>query len=324
VANLGDNQNFIININKPEGITSFDVVSRIRRLFKIKRVGHCGTLDPFASGVLPVCVGKATAAVRYMDTYDKRYSVEAGFGKKTDTQDITGKVIDEREISAEELSGIKNSDFAVLRQAIEKIKVIETQVPPMYSAIKVDGTPLYKLARQGIEIQRNPRRVKIYEINVMEFVAKEVLCAKLDILCSKGTYIRTICDDLGEMTGYFGHAKSLCRTACGPFKLEESISLSDLENLLSVNSPIEDIIKSCSAIVDIPFALSGYESVVLSKENAKRLIQGQKINADILIQGNDPLCIYDDKNIWIGVARQTPENGIIKAERIFADVQNYK
>jgi tRNA pseudouridine55 synthase len=315
--------NFIININKPEGITSFDVVSRIRRLFKIKRVGHCGTLDPFASGVLPVCVGKATAAVRYMDTYDKRYSVEAVFGKKTDTQDITGKVIDKRELSIEELDKIMNSDFADLRDAIEKIKITETQMPPMYSEIKIDGTPLYKLARQGIEIERNLRKVKIYEINIVDINAKELISARLDIHCSKGTYIRTICDDLGEMTGYFGYAKSLCRTACGPFKIEESVSLEDLENMLSENPDIDDIVKSCSAIVDIPYALAGYKSIVLSRENAKKLIQGQKISVEDDITGTDPICVYDEKNIWIGVARQTPETGIIKAERIFADVQNY-
>ena len=258
-----------------------------------------------------------------MDTYDKKYLVEVIFGKKTDTQDITGKVIYEREISDEEMKEIVLSDFSVLREAIEKIKQSGSQVPPMYSAIKIDGTPLYKLARQGLEIERKPRNIKIYNIDIKEINTADKLSAKLDIYCSKGTYIRTICDDLGEMTGYYGYAKSLCRTACGPFRIEDSISLQELEDLITNSSDPDELIKSCSSIVDIPYALSEYESIVLSEEYARRLIQGQKVRVENKIEGAYPLCVYDDKNNWIGIARQTIEHGIIKAERIFADVQNY-
>lgn len=318
-----DNLSFIVNVNKPEGITSFDVVSRIRRLFKIKRVGHCGTLDPFASGVLPVCVGKATAAVHYMDSYDKGYKVSVVFGKRTDTQDKTGAVVEERQFSKRELDEMILTDFAVLRKAAEDIKHITKQTPPMYSAIKKDGIPLYKLARQGIEVERNARDIKIHEINITGISTDENFGADIEILCSKGTYIRTICDDLGLLTGYLGYAKSLCRTSCGPYKIQEAADLQYLENKFKDKPLSTDALKSCKSITDIPFALSGYKSIVLSRDDSKKLIQGQKIRVKQQDSDTGPILVYDNCGIWIGVAKNTSDNEIIKAERIFVDVQNY-
>lgn len=206
----------IFNIYKPLGITSHQVVSRVRRILNTKRVGHTGTLDPEAQGVLPICVGKGTKAAGILTDSDKRYSTVISFGTATDTQDATGKVIKECN---------KIPTLQELNLALEHFTGNVEQLPPMYSAVKVQGKKLYELARQGLEIERKERTVTIYEIVLREYNKNE---AMLDISCSKGTYIRTLCNDIGIFLGTFAHMKVLTRTKSAGFSIENSITLEQL------------------------------------------------------------------------------------------------
>lgn len=207
----------ILNINKPEGWSSFDVVKKIRNHLKVKKVGHAGTLDPFATGVLLICTGKATKKVSQLMGQKKEYVTEIELGKTTDTYDCTGVVVKE------------TTDVNINREKVEQICqrfVGESyQIPPMYSAIKVGGKRLYQLARQGKTIARTPRKICIYEMEVLDF---ENPIIKLRVVCSKGTYLRSLAFDIGELTGYGAHLKSLVRTRIGNFHIESSYSINEL------------------------------------------------------------------------------------------------
>lgn len=209
--------NGIINIYKEAGFTSFDVVAKMRGILKIKKIGHTGTLDPDAVGVLPVCVGNGTKLVELFADHDKEYVAELMLGVATDTQDLSGTVIKESsvEVTTEQVE-------AVVRSFVGDCM----QVPPMYSALKVNGQKLCDLARAGKEVEREARKVTFHEI---EILSMELPVVKLRVKCSKGTYIRTLCNDIGEKLGCFGAMKSLLRTKVGMFGLEEAITLAELE-----------------------------------------------------------------------------------------------
>lgn len=317
----------IINIYKPVGMTSFGVVARVRRLLNVKKVGHCGTLDPFAQGVLPICIGRSTAAVQYMDQYDKRYRVEMVFGSQTDTQDRTGEVISTYDITLEDLTNLKNSDFASLKSAIKQFVGTQEQLPPMYSAIKVNGRPLYEYARKGIEIERKKRSITVYEATLIDASIENNLRATIDIHCSKGTYIRTICVDLGQIMNYGAYADSLYRTACGPFNIEDTISLEALEQLLSdVPENRLQFLREKNICKSVEFALSYMDKIVLNKSQVLRIIQGQKVNieSDILIE--KPILTFSEDYIFIGITSFINDSSygkILKAERVFVDVEDF-
>lgn len=212
----------IVNINKPLGKTSHFVVAVARRITKIKKIGHTGTLDPLATGVLPICIGReSTKLSQVIMDGDKCYQAVIGLGMTTTTQDAEGEILEQREVCATEEQ---------IRQAVEKFIGELSQVPPMYSAIKIDGKKLYQLARKGIEVERQPRKVIIYDISILriDLEQKEV---EILVHCSKGTYIRTLCQDIGEEIGCGGYMKSLIRTRCGSFRLEDSITLEEFETL---------------------------------------------------------------------------------------------
>ena len=208
--------NGVINIYKPKGMTSHDVVSKIRKISGIKKVGHTGTLDPDAKGVLPICIGKATKLADMLTFSDKRYTALLRLGVVTDTQDLTGNVLFEREVSV-----TKEEFLNATKKFVGEIE----QIPPMYSAVKIGGKKLYELARKGIEVERKPRKITIYGINVLSFDGKD---AKLDISCSKGTYIRTLCHDIGDLLGCGGCMAELVRTQSSIFKAEDAVSLDEL------------------------------------------------------------------------------------------------
>ncbi len=210
----------ILNINKPEGKSSFYVVKKVRYLTKTK-VGHSGTLDPFATGVLLICTGKATKKSSELMNLPKWYVGEIELGKTTDTEDVTGEIIAENsvpELSTDEINEI-------LQKFVGEIE----QIPPMFSAKKVGGKRLYRLARKGIEVERKPHRVHIYNIKLLEF-SSPVL--KIEVNCSKGTYIRSLARDIGEVIGCGAHLKSLVRTRIGPYSLDDSLNLEELPDLI--------------------------------------------------------------------------------------------
>ncbi len=231
--------NGILIVNKPEGWTSQDVVSKLRGVFHEKRVGHGGTLDPMATGVLPVFFGRATRAVEFFEHADKKYVATVRMGLITDTQDTTGNVLEQREVS------ISDSDVqAVLPKFIGKIE----QIPPMYSAIKIGGKKLYELARAGKEVERKPRAIEIFSLEMKHLTENDW---QLTVHCSKGTYVRTLCHDIGLALGCGACMASLQRIAAGAYELSESVSMEDLiadENRESRLLPVDSLFAHLPAL----------------------------------------------------------------------------
>lgn len=247
--------NGVIVIDKPQGVTSFDIVRQVRRLCKTRRVGHAGTLDPLATGVLPVAVGWATRLVEYMMEGEKTYQATLKLGAVTDTQDSEGQTLEEREW--------QSVDRAALDGAIVDFKGTIKQLPPMFSALKKDGQPLYKLARQGVEVEREPRDVVIHSLTIDAFEPPYIT---LTARCSKGTYIRTLCHDLGMKLGCGAHMTELRRLTCGQFDISGAHSLDELQTMVEQGKPIP--LKSPAE------ALADWPSLCLSGKPLERLQDG--------------------------------------------------
>ena len=248
--------NGVINVYKSEGITSFDVVWKIRKLAHTKKVGHTGTLDPEASGVLPICIGKSTKLVDYIMDGTKEYKALLRLGITTDTYDREGRILSEMEVICDENQVIK-----VINSFIGDIK----QIPPMYSALKVNGVRLYELARKGIEVDRKERSIHIYNIKILKM---DLPYVSMLIECSKGTYIRSLCYDIGNQLGCGGAMWALERTRSGVFKKDEAVLL---ENLTENN--IEQHLTSMEE------ALSSFKSISFNDDYKKYLLNGVPIDA---------------------------------------------
>lgn len=212
----------ILNINKPEGWSSFDVVKKIRKIINVKKVGHAGTLDPFAVGVLLICTGRATKKVSELMSLDKEYLATLELGKVTDTHDRTGVILKE--------NIPRKIELMTLKQICNSFEGEIYQTPPMYSAVKINGKRLYKLARHGAVVERAPRKVYIYKIEILNF---ENQIITLKIICSKGTYIRVLAHEIGEKLECGACLKALTRTRIGPYKIENAYTISNFERLLS-------------------------------------------------------------------------------------------
>lgn len=236
--------NGVINVRKEPGYTSHDVVAVLRGMLKASKVGHTGTLDPEATGVLPVCVGKATKVATMIMGSDKEYVAELLFGAETDTQDATGQVVKKFAYTY---------DADAVRAAVASFKGCYEQIPPMYSAVKVGGMKLYEMAREGLEVERKPRPVEIKEIEIVaEFSEGEGHGLRLRVVCSKGTYIRTLCEDIGKKLGYGAYMKSLVRTRSGPYKLEESVSLDEIRSMMQAGNSEGFLQDLSSLFADLP------------------------------------------------------------------------
>ena len=244
----------IINCYKPTGITSFDAVNVIKKMVKGTKVGHTGTLDPAASGVLPICIGKATKLIDYIMEGKKGYSVEMTLGVTTDTYDREGKIITCKEV---------NVSNAEIMEAISSFQGNIMQVPPMYSALKQGGKRLYELARQGIEIERPARSVNIENIDIISIENEKV---HFNVECSKGTYIRSLCFDIGEKLGCGAMMSGLERVFSGAFKIENSININDItsDNL-------------CKHIIPMDKALNNFSEIIVVDKFEKLLINGVDI-----------------------------------------------
>lgn len=240
--------NGILNLDKPSGMTSHDCLYKLRRIFATRRIGHAGTLDPLATGVLPVMVGNAVKCSEYLTEHDKRYCAVLKLGVTSDTQDITGTLVPTN-VSIPSLENIQS----VLGRFTGEI----SQIPPMHSAIKVDGKKLYELARKGIEIERSPRQVTIYSLSILPTQRADEY--ELDISCSKGTYIRTLCADIGDTLGCGGVMASLRRTECGSLDAGQSLTLEQLAQLKEqgglegVLIPVEDYFSTWDKLSLEPF-----------------------------------------------------------------------
>ncbi len=208
--------NGILIVDKPEGWTSQDVVSKLRGVLHEKRVGHGGTLDPMATGVLPVFVGRATRAVEFFEHAEKAYETTLLLGTTTDTQDTTGTILETRPVTADE---------AAVRALLPRFTGVQQQLPPMYSAVKIGGKKLYELAREGKEIERKPREINVFSVELLHF---ENNSARLRIHCSKGTYIRTLCHDIGQALGCGGCMAALRRVQAGAYRLADAVTLDEI------------------------------------------------------------------------------------------------
>ena len=214
--------NGILLINKEKEYTSQDVVSCVKKILKIKKAGHTGTLDPMATGVLPILLGDATKLSKYLIEHDKEYEAIIKLGIKKDTADSEGKTIEEKEVFEESLEEIR------IKNVLESFLGETYQIPPMYSSIKINGKKLYEYARKGIEVERPKRKIKIYNIELLN-INKEEKTIKIKVECSKGSYIRTLCEDISEKIGNIGYMKELNRTKVDNFKIKDSVQLEELE-----------------------------------------------------------------------------------------------
>lgn len=244
-------------IDKPAGCSSHDIVNRVRRILATKKVGHTGTLDPFATGVLPVAVGEGTKAIPFLDEGEKQYQATLQLGLTTDTLDVTGTVVQQADYS--------RVSEAVLRQAMAALTGEISQVPPMYSAIKQGGQPLYKLARKGLEVERAARRVTIRQFGLDAF---DPPLARVTVRCSRGTYIRSLADDLGRMLGCGACLTELRRTMSGPFRLTDAVTLEQLEAVVAQHALDQYLLTPRSLLSHLP-------SIELEAYAARLVCNGQ-------------------------------------------------
>lgn len=249
----------ILNLNKPRGPTSHDVVARVRVLTGIRRAGHAGTLDPLATGVLLVCVGRATRVAEYLALKRKTYRAHVRLGVTTDTYDAEGRVVAEAPV------GVSR---AQVEAALEKLRGTIMQVPPMYSAVKHEGTPLYRLARQGLEVERKARQVEVYRLELTDWEPPE---CTLEVTCSSGTYVRALAHALGEALGCGAHLAGLVRLASGQFGLEDAVTLEELAQAVADG-------RWAALLHPIDAALAHFPALHLDADAARRLCLGQAIS----------------------------------------------
>jgi len=257
----GRDVNGILLLDKPSGITSNDALQQVKRLYFAKKAGHTGSLDPLASGMLPICMGEATKVSAFLLDSDKRYQVRCQLGVRTATADAEGEVLETRPVGVYTRDQVK----AVLEEFRGRIE----QTPPMYSALKHQGQRLYKLARQGVEVEREPRPVEIYELT-MAGQGEDWL--EFNVHCSKGTYVRTLAEDIGDRLGCGAHVSALRRIAVGPYGDDKLVSLATLKELKEKDMPAMD-----GLLLPIESALSQWPDVDLSTDAAFYLQQGQPV-----------------------------------------------
>lgn len=281
--------NGVIIINKPVGGSSHRCVSIARRALNMKKIGHTGTLDPLASGVLPLLVGTATRAADFLSSEDKSYRATVLLGTRTDTLDITGTVLSTSPVDLTEDE---------IKEAVSSFVGEISQIPPMYSAIQVNGERLYNLARNGIEIERKARRITIFSIDIVKIDLPEIV---LDVHCSKGTYIRTLASDIGDKLGCGGTIKALERTQCGIFSIENAITPDTLMEL-SEKGDIE------SVLIKVDELFKHYRKIKLDKKRADRVKNGVPIyyKTNSL---NEFFRVYDENDVFIALSKSDMEDG---------------
>ena len=276
--------NGILIINKEKGCTSHDIVYKVKKIFN-EKVGHTGTLDPLAEGVLPILIGKGTLCSKYLINHDKKYIVNLALGQKTETADLEGKIIEEKNIPNKSLTQSKIEK--VLKSFIGK----QQQMPPIYSAIKVNGKKLYEYARKGQNVEIKPREIEIYDIKLMNIDAQKKQI-QFEVFCGKGTYIRSLCEDITEKLETVGYMESLKRIQVGDFKIEESSKIQELEENKEDTKYLE------SKIISVEEIFKNKEKIKLDDKKMQLFLNGVKITQN---QENDIYRIYDKNEKFIGI-----------------------
>jgi tRNA pseudouridine55 synthase len=304
--------NGILNIFKPKGISSHQVVKEIRNILNIPKVGHTGTLDPSASGVLLICLGQATKIAEFLVGMKKQYQGAMILGVSTDSQDSEGKIIGKKEVGTD-------INEKRIRDIFQKYEGTISQIPPMFSAAHYKGKRLYHLARKGIEVKRSPKKVKIYQFNLINFDQKVNPIVKFEVICSKGTYVRTLCNDIGDELGCGAHLSNLVRKKVGNFSIEDSINLEELRKdknlgkryLISIDSALEELNKITVKSEATKTVLNGG---VISSEQIVEIPEGLKTRKDKFVK------IFGAKGNLLSIAtliKDDRKNIIFKPVKVF-------
>lgn len=304
--------NGIINVYKEKGFTSHDVVARLRGICKMKKIGHTGTLDPEAVGVLPVCFGSGTKLCDMVTDWDKEYITVLRLGVVTDTQDMTGQILSR--CSVEQMEALSEQQ---VKEAAISFEGDYDQIPPMYSALKVNGKKLYELARAGREIERKPRRVQISEIEIRSVSLPLV---ELRVVCSKGTYIRTLCHDIGAMLGCGGAMESLTRSRVGVFKVEDALTLDELERLRDENK--------ISSVIISPDAIFAKDRVVTVNGQGRKMVQNgnhlgmAQLKEQMRFEDGERVRVYDSDGRFYGIYDYHQAESTLKPVKMFLTESN--
>jgi tRNA pseudouridine55 synthase len=293
--------NGIINLSKPSGCTSFDIVARIRHSIGQKRVGHAGTLDPMASGVLPICLGQATRIVEYLMDATKTYRAEIELGVVTDTYDAEGQIIRRGNAS--------NITLQQVTDTLDLFRGTISQTPPPYSAVKYQGKPLYEWARNGITVEKASRPAEIHEIKILVWQPPVIT---IEVTCGKGTYIRSLAYDLGEKLGCGASLKSLIRTRCGIFKIEDAVTIEQVEEACR-NGTIENLIQPLDCV------LAHWPKVIANEIDTVKIINGNYPDlADISSPKNDIYYrAYSTDGTFLAVLHYVKEESLWKPVKVF-------
>lgn len=297
------NYNGILNVYKEDGFTSHDVVAKLKGILKQKKIGHTGTLDPKAVGVLIICLGSGTRLAAFLNEKDKEYIATLRLGLTSDTQDIFGLLSDEQDV---------NVTKEAVQEALLSFRGTYPQIPPMYSAIKIGGKKLYDLARAGQEIERKPRNVEIKELEILKLDLPEV---KFRLVCSKGTYVRTICHDVGAKLGCGGVMAALERTRAGEFLKKDALTLSQIEELCRLGQ-IENKILPNDTIFKHLKKISVPEAMMKPVKNGNSIALNKLSLKPILIDG-EKVRLYDDNNVFYALYTYSQNENLLKPFRMF-------
>jgi tRNA pseudouridine55 synthase len=293
--------NGILNIFKPKGISSYQTVKEVRNILNISKAGHTGTLDPSASGVLLICIGKATKIAEFLVGMKKHYQGEMILGISTDTQDSEGKIIQKREVGTD-------IDENRIKDIFQKYEGTINQMPPMFSATHYKGERLYRLARKGIEVKRNLKKVKIYQLDLINFYQEVNLIVKFEVICSKGTYIRTLCNDIGDELGCGAHLSNLVRKKVGNFSIEDSLNLEELKKEKALGNRY---------LISIDSALEEFNKITVKNEATKTVLNGGVISSEQIVEVPEGLKtekskfvkIFDAKGNLLSISTSIKEKG---------------
>ncbi|NPC92620.1 tRNA pseudouridine(55) synthase TruB [Bacillus sp. WMMC1349] len=302
--------NGVLLLHKPAGMTSHDCVMKIRKLLKTKKVGHTGTLDPEVSGVLPICIGRATKIVEYLTEKAKTYDAEITLGFSTTTEDQTGEVIEKKPIKTP-------PDEKTVKSVLKSLEGPLEQVPPMYSAVKVNGKKLYEYARAGLEVERPSRTITIHQIDLASAISYEhdTVRFRFHVTCSKGTYVRTLAVTIGEKLGYPAHMSHLRRTASGDFTLDQCLTFEDIEKLLDTGSLAEQM-------VPVERALDHLPKWNINDTLAKKVENGAVLETPVCflhLTSEDRLAVFTEEGLCTAIYYPHPtKSGLLKPAKVFA------
>ena len=285
----------LLNLNKPIGPTSFDMIARLRRLTGVRKIGHAGTLDPLASGVLPICIGKAVRLSEYLMSDDKVYRAELTFGVRTATDDAEGEIVSQQDV---------NLSRTQIEKMLAEFVGAQTQVPPQYAAIKIAGKPMYESARRGETIEAAPRQIHIERLTLLDWATPR---ATMDVACGKGTYIRALARDLGERLGCGAYLSALARTQCGVFALADAVALDTLERASDWRTHL----------LPMDYGLRAWPAVHLSADATLRILNGMTVSLAVETATQPLVRAYDAHAEFFAVLRVDAERNELRPEKVF-------